>query len=248
MTTRGMFILRLGLVGPWCLLGALSGVWADEALPDIADPVVTPKAASPDVKTDDTSAEAASVEKSPLQEKTVELTRQLTEARDKLRAKETGADTQQLQREILATLDELLKQPPQKQKPPPPSNGGSSGSGQASSGSSSSRPQPMPRGGQQSDGEAEPSAESQQARPSDERERTDAEGSEERNGTRRGGPVPLPRRRLEVDVWGHLPEKVRERLLNAYGERMVPQYEDLVQRFYRSLAETSSKTEPDERP
>ncbi len=244
-----MLSLRLCVVGTWSLLGAFSGVWADEPLPDVADPVVTPKAISPDVTTDDTSAKAPSVEDSPLQQKAVELTRQLTEARDKLRAMETGADTQQLQRDILATLDELLKQPPQKQKPPPPTNDGSSGSGQASSGSSSSRPKPMPRGGQQSDGEAEQPAESsRQARPSGEQERADAEGSEERNGERRGGPVPLPRRRLEVDVWGHLPEKVRERLLNAYGERMVPQYEDLVQRFYRSLAETSSKTEPVERP
>jgi hypothetical protein len=232
-----------------CLLGmswfvAVSSGWCDEALPDVAEPVVAPKEPPHD------AAEPASAELSRIVEQAERVTRQLEQARDKLKARDTGADTQQLQRDILAALDELLKQPPRKQKPPPPSSPeASSGSGQASAGSSSSKPMPMPRDGQPSEGQAEQPAESSpQPQPNGERERADAEGSEERTGERRGGPVPLPRRRLEVDVWGHLPEKVRERLLNAYGERMVPQYEDLVQRFYRSLAETSSKSEPDGRP
>ena len=44
------------------------------------------------------------------------------------------------------------------------------------------------------------------------------------------------RRKLEMDVWGHLPLHVREELLNTYGERMLPKYEHLVKQFYEALS------------
>jgi acyl-CoA reductase-like NAD-dependent aldehyde dehydrogenase len=51
------------------------------------------------------------------------------------------------------------------------------------------------------------------------------------------------RRKLEMDVWGHLPPHVREELLNTYGERMLPKYEHLVKRFYEALStQSDSKT------
>ena len=51
------------------------------------------------------------------------------------------------------------------------------------------------------------------------------------------------RRKLEMDVWGHLPPHVREELLNTYGERMLPKYEHLVKRFYEALStQGESKT------
>ena len=44
------------------------------------------------------------------------------------------------------------------------------------------------------------------------------------------------KQKLEMDVWGHLPQHVREELLNTYGERMLPKYEHLVKQFYEALS------------
>ena len=39
------------------------------------------------------------------------------------------------------------------------------------------------------------------------------------------------------DVWGHLPPTVRETLQKSFNERYLPKYEELVRRYYESLAE-----------
>ena len=44
------------------------------------------------------------------------------------------------------------------------------------------------------------------------------------------------RQKLEMDIWGHLPPHVREELLNTYGERMLPKYEQMVKQFYEALS------------
>jgi hypothetical protein len=50
------------------------------------------------------------------------------------------------------------------------------------------------------------------------------------------------KKKLEMDVWGHLPPHLREQLLNTYGERMLPKYENLVKKFYESLSEQKQTT------
>jgi hypothetical protein len=37
-------------------------------------------------------------------------------------------------------------------------------------------------------------------------------------------------------VWGRLPPSVREKLTNVSTEEMLPQYRDLIRRYYESLA------------
>jgi hypothetical protein len=164
-------------------------------------------------------------------------------AQGKLAEGKTGAATQDLQKQALAALDELLKTPP---KPPMSNPSGQGGGGSSQNSPSSSSPQnssdkqPTPQSGQSQ-------ASADDRRADQERERSQAADSEERAGQRRTGvAATLPRRRLEVDVWGHLPEKVRDQLLNGYGERIVPQYESLVRRFYESLADTAA--DPQSRP
>ena len=39
------------------------------------------------------------------------------------------------------------------------------------------------------------------------------------------------------DVWGHLPPKLRQKLLNAYSDTYLPKYDDLVRRYFSALAE-----------
>jgi hypothetical protein len=157
-------------------------------------------------------------------------------AKDKLAEGQTGPATQDLQKQALAALDELLKAPPQ---PPSPNQSGQGGGGQSQDSQQTSS---QDKNQSKSNAHGKPSEANGEQQAGEQRNRSQADDSEERTGSRRTGvAAPLPRRRLEVDVWGHLPEKVREQLLNGYGERMVPQYEALVRKFYESLADTAAE-------
>jgi hypothetical protein len=39
------------------------------------------------------------------------------------------------------------------------------------------------------------------------------------------------------DTWGHLPQRAREEMLQNSPERFLPQYELLIERYYKRLAE-----------
>jgi hypothetical protein len=49
------------------------------------------------------------------------------------------------------------------------------------------------------------------------------------------------RAQLIKDVWGHLPPHVRDAMQNAFGEKYLPRYEDLVKKYYEALAEKNRK-------
>lgn len=53
-------------------------------------------------------------------------------------------------------------------------------------------------------------------------------------------PDPELLRGLMKDTWGHLPERTREQMLQNSPERFVPQYELLIERYYKRLAEERS--------
>lgn len=206
------------------------GLCADEPLP-VADPPVDAEVA----------VEQPVAEQAALDARLEKLTAKMQQVSQQLGDKQTGRNTQDLQKSIIQELDDLLKQPP----PKPSSNSSGSGGGQSQSGGGKSSKSPSSSANSQQQ-QGQPSGDTSQS-PSQQsggemQNRQQADDSEERTGPAREVPVAtLPRRRMEVDVWGHLPDKVREQLLNAYSERMVPQYEDLVQRFYRSLADTAEK-------
>lgn len=176
----------------------------------------------------------------PVTQRFEKITSRMTQAKSQLGARQTGSATQDLQKQILADLDELLKSPPQPSDPNSGGSGGSSNSNASSSASNQKNPS-QPQRGEKSSNPSMSNPQKSGSKAGEEQDRETADDSEERTGERQRGSLPeLPRQRLEVDVWGHLPENVREKLLNAYGERMVPEYADLVQRFYRSLAETNA--------
>jgi hypothetical protein len=51
-----------------------------------------------------------------------------------------------------------------------------------------------------------------------------------------GGAVIRRRRTLATSVWGHLPDRYREEMQQGYRERYLPEYENLVERYYEALA------------
>ncbi|HUQ70707.1 MAG TPA: hypothetical protein VM165_14355 [Planctomycetaceae bacterium] len=212
---------RYSLIGVALLMALPGSLPADDAVPkaEIVQPMPSP-AAGPDA--------------------IQRAVQSMKGAHAQLADGQTGTATQDLQKQVLAALDELLRTPSK----PPQSNpsGNSGGGGQQQNSSSSQSNSQKPDDANSSAGQQQGSGTQQQA--GQQRDRSQTDDSEERTGQRRAGvAASLPRRRLEVDVWGHLPEKVREQLLNGYGERMVPQYEALVRKFYESLADTAAESD-----
>ena len=176
-------------------------------------------------------AARAEAEKRELLER---ILRNTAGARDKLTDKVTGPETQKLQQDVvvdLETLIELLKKAP---PPPPKKNDDDSSSSSSDSDSENQDPQQK----SQDESESKPSRKPKSKGTGDGRDRNQAEGSEERHGESRDAKQKADRKlRLENDIWGHLPPALREQLLNTYGERMLPQYEEFVRKFYEALSE-----------
>jgi hypothetical protein len=126
------------------------------------------------------------------------------------------------QQQILATLDDLLKSStPQDQSNP------------------AQEPMPQPAG------ESTPSS-------ADEPDNTrgpngDGAARDSTAGPRAGGAITVNverRRNLATSVWGHLPDREREAMLQSYRENFLPGYEDLVESYYEALAEQRLTAEP----
>lgn len=170
---------------------------------------------------------AAESEKRKLSERILQNT---TGVRDKLSGKDLGPMTQRQQQDVvddLAALIDLLKKSP----PPPPQSNSSSNS------DSSSEPQDQQQNSPQNS-PSKPSRNSKSDGAGAEQNRSQPQDSEERQGDSRESKQRADRKlRLENDIWGHLPPNLREEMLNFYGERMLPQYEDFVRKFYETLSE-----------
>lgn len=234
----GQFIVHRLRHTPWGLVLVGAAFWN----------LGSETAAATDDTTNPTPPPSALSSGDSLDEKARQIVENMRAAHQKLADKNTGPETQTLQQQIVAALDELLKRPPQQNPNQSPPRGGGSSSGAGQTGQraeSASKPQ------NQADSQATARDPSSQPEGTSARNRERAEDAQERAGISRPVDVhALRRRRLEVDVWGHLPEKIREQLLSSYGEKMVPQYEDLVRKFYEVLSDPlpTSRTSPANRP
>ena len=43
------------------------------------------------------------------------------------------------------------------------------------------------------------------------------------------------------DIWGHLPEKMRQEMDSYFKERFMPRYNELLKQYYSSIAEQNKK-------
>lgn len=166
-------------------------------------------------------------------------------ASEKLDGKATGDETTKIQEQVIRDLDELIKQ---LQNPPPNSGGGGGGGGGSSSksggGGGGRQQRASGRGASGRGGKGQPQGGTPKQQAQGDggeqggRDRKDAEGSDERTDAERKAAEKKAReKKLEIDVWGHLPPHLRDQLLNTYGERMLPKYEQLVKQFYEALSE-----------
>ena len=163
------------------------------------------------------------------------LHKQLQTARQGLDNRQTGAETQAAQRAAIQELDQLIA-----------TAKSAAADGSNSEGDSSGSPQPEAQPGEPvstpavGNSQAIPSAGNGSASGKPQANRDGkAEDSSERQRDRHGNAtatLPALHADLIRESWGHLPPRLRDQLLNAGGDRTVPQYDPLVRRYFESLA------------
>jgi hypothetical protein len=192
------------------------------------------------------------------------IVRDATAAGKRLAEKDPGDSTQKHQQDALKNLDALIRKaqeppPPPKQddaspspkkdgkegNPPPKDNTGMGGmskspaGGPQQQGGSSARREQRQKNRQAQGGGTQTARTTSQQMGTE--PRLDRGGTAGRPAS--AEPKGLPPRIPDVykDVWGHLPEKMRQEMDLYFREQFMPRYSDLLRQYYSSLAERSGK-------
>jgi len=179
-------------------------------------------------------------------------------AKDRLTQSDTGDDTRKLQTQAADDLQKILDL---LQQPPPPSQSSSQNQNQQqqqqqqrqqqnqqqrqNQSRSRSQQQRQQRQQQQSGSRRQRqqnrnrqlAQQQPQPQPGGERNENPQDSQDKLDPAQQKAAEEARRRAVANDVWGHLPPNVREALQKSFNERYLPKYEDLVRRYYESLAE-----------
>ncbi|MCC7424073.1 MAG: hypothetical protein IT428_27730 [Planctomycetaceae bacterium] len=207
---------------------------------DLLDLVVGPKR---DKKGDKPAPEGPAGNNDPL-ESAIEGMRK---ARQRMADKETGSETRDIQEQVIKDLEKLIQQsknPPKGSAPPPPQSSQNQNPRNNRNQDRQKSPQPntpedqKQETGESGDAQNQQKTESEKARESSEEARAAREREAE-----------LSRRRdLVKDVWGHLPPALRQKLLHGSSDKSLPRYDELIRRYFESLAEEGSTMPPRRKP
>lgn len=137
----------------------------------------------------------------------IRIGQKMRSTQERIAGKDTSADTQTTQKEILADLAKLIEQTKKQCNGGGNGKQGNSKSSQAGAGTGDVRPGPA-------------------------REATDRVGKSERENTETADVKDVLRR-----IWGHLPENVRQQMQAQLSEQFLPKYEKLIEEYYKRLAE-----------
>ena len=174
----------------------------------------------------------------PLPDELDRAVRNMRDISSRLDKQDVSEETTKLQTSVLSDIDALIER--LKNQPPPhqnqnPSNDNSNQQPQDRQGQS------RPQNGQQDQTGTQQQGTQPQAGQSSGKS---AESETEQQRKQREAESALNiRRALINEVWGHLPPSVREKLLNVPSEKLLPQYDTLIRRYYESLAETTKGME-----
>jgi hypothetical protein len=137
---------------------------------------------------------------------------------------DTGRETQQLQKQILSDLDSLIQATRQQQQR-----------------QQRQKPQQQPHPQQQQSPQQKPSDPQQPSstdQPAPDGRRSDGQESATQTSQAKAAASQAAQRQVILQqVWGHLPERLRERVLNMKDDRYLPKYEGLIRRYFEALAE-----------
>jgi hypothetical protein len=178
-----------------------------------------------------------------------QIARDMQAVEKKLKDSDAGGETQQLQNQVLENLDKLLERA---KNPPPPSEspmGGSAPKDAQSSGQSQSQPSSA---GTQSRREKRAAERRQQQQARGQQQRQSGPTSAAPGLGANGNPPPDRRMTMRTgpaesladvakDIWGNLPDTLRQEFDHYYREQFMPRYRDLLQQYYLRLAETERR-------
>lgn len=168
-----------------------------------------------------------------------ELLREIQALQKEIEQQTQSEETVRRQDRILELWDKLQQssQPRDSNREPPPPE---------SSGKPPQNPMPSPESsGERPQQEAAPMPQPRDAAAEGERRKPDDDQPADRSTeqTNRRDPVDTTllqeaeRARLMQNVWGNLPEQVRQRLANSAQEKYLPQYESRIRAYFRALSE-----------
>lgn len=152
----------------------------------------------------------------------LEVARTMRQVEGLIGRNDSGPSTQNLQEQIVADLDRLLDEARRRAKQCKP---GSSQSQQAASRRPIGQPQAKPGAGGK--------------RPSDRPATTSAQRPTGSGRTRR--PDMTQMRKVMEELWGELPPRQREQMLQLPVEEFLPKYELLIEEYFRRLAEQKGR-------
>jgi hypothetical protein len=159
-------------------------------------------------------------------------TRHLGEAEERLNKNDAGRTTQQVQNDIVRDLDELIEQFKRSDEQQKQQQNESKG------GSSNSRGQ---RSQQDQATQGKGSANSQQRTIS----RQASQPKQAQSNARRSATTLKDEMSkiadLYKDVWGHLPETLRQEMDQYSRERFMPKYDELLKQYYATIAEKGKR-------
>lgn len=144
-------------------------------------------------------------------------------AGERIARKETGADTRNVQQQVIEDLQSLIDAASQMQK-------------QRQQGQ---RQEQRPQNGSEKQPQEQTPSDSGQGGQTRRQDNQGIDSTEATGDAAKKEAEAERRRKLLGAVWGHLPESLRQRLLNDLGEKTLPGYDDLVRRYFEALAEQS---------
>ncbi len=158
------------------------------------------------------------------------ISRNLQQSEDRLARKDASDGTQLLQKDIVSDLDrlmELMRRQQQQQQQQ---------SSRSSAGQKGRRQSARNQGRRQNQRTSAASAGQQQnqSRGQQRSSSTPAGG-----GNSRGGMSKIAD--LYKDIWGHLPETMRQEMDEYAREQFMPKYSDLLKQYYATIAEKGRK-------
>ena len=152
----------------------------------------------------------------PSEDPLTTIARQMKDAQRRIEEQEVSSSTQDLQKEIVTKLDAIIKELEQKKKQCQSSS---------SSSSSGGNPQVKQPDQQPNQGQQQPS-------------NKPATDSAERLGQQNAAASDeAALEALVKQVWGHLPDRARQQMQNATVEDFLPKYQQIIEDYYRRLAE-----------
>lgn len=143
------------------------------------------------------------------------ISRRMRKVETRISQQDTAESTQRMQQQIVAELDEMIEQLKKQ-----------CAGGQCDKSGGKPKPGSKPGSGKKA-GAGENTGTNKPAKDSQERQ----------------GPTPETQAELAAmrsahkELWGHLPPKLREQVQSALVEQFLPKYEQLIESYYKRLAE-----------